>query len=298
MGHSARITHAESIRKLNEYLIKIYTSMETKERILLTKEQETLLIPLFSKAQDNPILDDDKARQILEGVQYDFEQLRIPQKTVIMMNMRAKKLDDYTEEFITQHPDAVILHLGCGLDSRCLRVERRETIWYDLDLTDVIALRQKFYSESKSYCMIASSVTDPTWLELALPRHRPVFVVAEGLFMYLQESEVRDLILCLHQNFPGSSLAFDAFSKLTAGSVEFNPSLRKTGATVRWGIDDPHEIESWAKGQASSIQLKEEWFFSQSPDIDRLGWFNRFMFRLAAPFLTVQRAHRLLYYNL
>lgn len=272
--------------------------MDTKEKILLTKEQETLLIPLFSKAQDNPILDDDKARQILKGVQYDFGRLKIPQKTVVMMNIRAKKLDLYTEEFIAHHPDAVILHLGCGLDSRCMRVERCETIWYDLDLPDVIALRRKFYPESKTYCMIASSVTDLSWLELVTSLHKPVFVIAEGLFMYLQEIDVRDLILCLHQKFPGCSLVFDAFSKMTASGVAFNPSLRRTGATVHWGIDDPHEIENWAKGRGSSIHLKEEWFFSQSPDIDRLSWFNRFMFRSTAPFLTVQRAHRLLYFIL
>ncbi|MEJ2597552.1 MAG: class I SAM-dependent methyltransferase [Anaerolineales bacterium] len=272
--------------------------MDVKEKILLSKEQETLLITLFCKAQDNPILKDEKARQILEQVDYEFNRLKIPQKTVVMMNMRAKKLDGYTKEFIAHHPDAVILHLGCGLDSRCLRVERRETIWYDLDLADVIELRRMFYPESKTYCMIASSVSDPTWLEQVAPLDRPVLVVAEGLFMYLQESEVHDLILRLHQKFPGCHLVFDAFSKLTAGGVAFNPSLRETGATVRWGIDDPYELEGWAKGLGSSIKLKEEWFFSQSPDIDRLSWFNRFMFHLTAPISTVQKAHRILYYYL
>jgi O-methyltransferase involved in polyketide biosynthesis len=212
--------------------------------------------------------------------------------------MRARQLDVYTQEFIDRHPNAQILHLGCGLDSRCQRVNRRESIWFDLDLPDVIELRSKFYPESETYHLIASSVTDLAWLERVSPTGRPVFVVAEGLLMYLTEEEVRELILCLHQTFPGCSLVFDAFSKMTVARVESHPSLQKTGASVQWGIDDPHEIESWAESSGGGIQLLEEWFFSQSADIERLSWFYRFMFRLTAAFPSVQRAQRLLYYTL
>ena len=268
--------------------------MNPKEKISLTKEQETLLIPLYAKAQDNLIFTDEKARQILDAVQYDFRQLKIPDKTAVMLRIRAKQLDAYTGEFIAAHPDALILHLGCGLDSRCLRLPRAETLWIDLDMPDVIVLRRKFYAETDTYRMIAASVTDLAWVEQVSADGRPVFVVAEGLLMYLPESDVRALILCLHQAFPGCGLVFDAFSKLTADRVKAHPSLQKTGATVHWGIDDPHEIEQWAEG----IRLKEEWFFNQSPDIERLGWFYRWTFRLAAAIPAARRAHRLLYYTL
>jgi O-methyltransferase involved in polyketide biosynthesis len=272
--------------------------MNPREKILLTKEQETLLIPLYSKAQENPILKDEKAIKILAQVDYDFSQLKIPQKTVVTLSIRARQLDVYTDEFIDQHPNAMILHLGCGLDSRCQRVRRRESLWFDLDLPDVIELRRKFYPESDSCHLIAASVTDLAWMEQVSPAGRPVFVVAEGLLMYLQESEVRALILGLQRKFPGCHLVFDAFSKLTAARVKAHPSLQKTGAEVLWGIDDPHEIESWAGSQGPAIRLKKEWYFSQSPEIDRLSGFYRFMFSLTAAFPTVQRAQRLLYYIL
>ncbi len=272
--------------------------MNTKEIITLSKEQETLLIPLFAKAQDNPILRDARARQILDQVQYDFARLRVPQKTAVMLLIRAKQLDTYTQQFLAAHPDALILHLGCGLDSRCLRVTHANSLWFDLDLPDVIALRRKFYTETGSYRMIASSVTDLSWITQIPKENRPVMVVAEGLFMYLLESELRALLLCLHQTFPGASLAFDAFSKLTARRVEAHPSLEQTGAAIHWGIDDPHEIEGWTDGEKPGIQFKEEWFFSQSPDISRLDWFYRFMFRLSASIRAAQQAHRLLVYTL
>ncbi len=272
--------------------------MNPKEKISLTPEQETLLIPLYAKAQSNPILSDEKARHILDAVQYDFQRLKIPQKTVVTLLMRAKQLDAYTREFIAAHPDALVLHLGCGLDSRCQRVGAAAALWIDLDTPDVIALRRKFYPETDQYRLIASSVTDLAWVEQVPVEGRPVFVVAEGLLMYLHESDVRALILCLHQKFPGAGLAFDAFSRLTADRIQAHPSMHQTGASVHWGIDDPHQIETWSAGEDPGIRLKEEWFFSQSPDIARLGGFYRFMFRLTASIRTAQRAQRLLVYTL
>ncbi len=265
-----------------------------KEKIALTKEQETLLIPLYSKARNNLFFVDEKARQILDGVQYDFGRLKVPQKTAVTLCMRAKQLDEYTRQFLSAQPKALILHLGCGLDSRCLRVPHPQATWVDLDLPDVIELRKKFYYQDDFYMMIPSSVTDLEWMDQVASERRPVFVVAEGLMMYLHEKNVRALIVGLHQRYPGSALAFDAFSKLTAERVHAHPSLQKTGAVIQWGIDDPREIESWAEG----ICLKEEWFFSQSADIDKLDWFYRTMFRLAGSIQAAKRAQRLLYYTL
>jgi O-methyltransferase involved in polyketide biosynthesis len=267
--------------------------MNTREIVTLTKEQETLLIPLYSKAQENPILQDPKARQILEGIQYDFSRLKIPEKTTIMLLMRAKQLDAYTQAFIDAHPDAVILHLGCGLDSRCQRVQRGSSLWYDLDLPDAIELRRKFYPETNSYHLISSSVTDLTWVDQVQAQGRPVFIVAEGLMMYLSEQQVKDLILRLNERFPGSHLVFDAFSKLTARKAGGIRSLQETQATVQWGTDDPHEIETWVPGTL----LKEQWFFSMSPDLGKLSGLYRLMFRMTGGMKVAREAHRILYYT-
>jgi O-methyltransferase involved in polyketide biosynthesis len=268
--------------------------MDIREKIVLTKEQETLLIPLFSKAQANPILQDEKARQILASAQYDFAGLKVPEKTAVTLRIRAKQLDTYTLAFLAIHPNALVLHLGCGLDSRCLRVAHPQARWYDLDMPDVIALRKKFYAETDRCQMIASSVTDLGWVEQVAAEDRPTLVIAEGLLMYLHESDVRALVLCLHEKFPGCHLVFDAFSKMTVDRIKAHPSIQKTGASIHWGIDDPHEIETWAEG----IRLIEEWFFSQSPDIASLGWFYRVMFRLTRGIPAAQKAQRLLYYAL
>ena len=79
--------------------------MNEKTKITLTPEQETLLITLYAKAQPgNPLLFDPKAREILDQVDYDFTQLRVPYKTVILVCQRANKLDAVTREFLAAKP--------------------------------------------------------------------------------------------------------------------------------------------------------------------------------------------------
>ena len=93
--------------------------MNDKAKITLTPAQETLLIVLYAKAQpDNPLFFDPKAREILDRVDYNFKRLRVPYKTVVLVCQRAKKLDAVARDFLVEHPAGVVLHLGCGLDSR------------------------------------------------------------------------------------------------------------------------------------------------------------------------------------
>jgi O-methyltransferase involved in polyketide biosynthesis len=267
-----------------------------KEKIRLTPEQETLLITLYSKAIGCPdsLFTDEKSREILEQIDYDFSQLKVPVGTRLTVCIRAKKIDDYVMDFLAYHPKGLVLHLGCGLDNRYTRVDNGDVEWYDLDQQEVIDLRKNFYEETNRYHMIASSVTDLRWLETIPSRGRAVMVIAEGLMMYLTEEEVRSLILKLKENYTEATLVFDAYSTLTARSVKAHPSLKRTGAVIHWGIDDAKTIEKWGGG----IRLKEEWYFTQSEAIETLAFGYRWIFRLTGLFLVARKAHRILYYAL
>jgi O-methyltransferase involved in polyketide biosynthesis len=274
-----------------------------KPKPFLMAEQETLLIPLYCKAKkNNPILVDKKAQEILVQVDYKFSSLDVPAKTCALILLRAKKMDEYAQAFLAEHPNSLVLHLGCGLDARYDRLKPKSAEWFDLDLPDVIELRKKFFDETDWVHMIASSVTDLGWLDEVgqIVRTEPgrngrfTLIIAEGLLMYLSESEVKTLVLTLHKRFPGSHLIFDAFSKMTADNVGKHPSLKKTGATVQWGINDPHTIETWAEG----IQFQEEWAFSDAPEVDDLPFGLRLGFKAGGMFQFAKQAHRILYYKL
>jgi O-methyltransferase involved in polyketide biosynthesis len=269
--------------------------MVMKAKVTLTPEQETLLITLYAKAQaGNPILFDPTAQDILKRVDYDFARLRVPYKTVVLVCQRAKKLDAVTRDFMAKHPSGVVLQLGCGLDSRFWRVDDGQVTWYDLDMTEVIDLRYQFFTESERYHMIAASVTDLAWVDTVTSGGRPALVVAEGLLMYLGEIDVRRLVLRLREAFPACRLTADVFSRLTARSARGHPSLKSTGAIIGWGVDDSRELETWAPG----IRLLEEWYFTDDPDLARLSLGYRLAYKLAGAFKMVQRAHRIVTYQL
>lgn len=269
----------------------------TKEKVLLVEEQETLLIPLYSKAicsrRSDPAFVDEKAKEIIDQVEYDFTKLKVPEKTVVTLCIRAKKMDEYAKEFLSRHPDSLVIHPGCGLDSRFNRVDNGKVEWYDLDMPKVIKLRRKFYEETDRYHMIPSSVTDLDWIDSISSCGRPVMVIAEGLMMYLKE-DVRSLVLKLKKSFQGCELAFDAYSTMTAKSANRHPSIRKTGAAINWGIDDAHELERWADG----IRLEEEWYFTRSGDLEKFGKKYKVLFKIADMITAAKKAHRILYYCL
>ena len=264
------------------------------QKVLFTEAQETLLITLYCKALPNPIFHDPFSQEILEQIDYDFEQLKVPVQTLNTVRMRAKRIDAYAHSFLSEFPRATVIHLGCGFDSRNQRQDNGLVYWYDLDMPDVIELRKKLYTETDRYMMIGASVHELTWLDAIPAEGLPVMVIAEGLLMYLTEDDVRALILKLGENFPRCHLVCDVFSQMTAKRVGHHPSLKKTGATVRWGIDNAIEIERWS----NDIHLKEEWFFTQSEDIDKLGLVFSLAFKFAGLFSAARMAHRILYYIL
>ncbi len=129
--------------------------MTDKTKVTLTPEQETLLITLYAKAQpENPLFFDPIAKNILNQVDYDFKQLKVPYKTVILVCQRTKKLDAVTREFLRENPNGVVIHLGCGLDSRFWRVDDGLVEWFDLDMQQVTDLRQQFFIPTERYHLI------------------------------------------------------------------------------------------------------------------------------------------------
>jgi O-methyltransferase involved in polyketide biosynthesis len=269
--------------------------MTSRTKVTLTPEQETLLITLYAKAQPgNPLFFDPMAQDVLNRVDYDFARLRVPYKTVVLICQRAKKMDSVTRGFLREHAGGVVVQLGCGLDSRFWRVDDGRVEWYDLDMPPVMELRQQFFTPSERYHTIASSVTHLEWVDKIAAAGRAVLVVAEGLLMYLDEADVRRLVNRLHETFPGCRLIADVFSRRTARSATSHPSLKQTGATLGWGMDDPRELEEWASG----LRLLEEWYFTDDPDLARLSLGYRVAYRMAGAFKMVQRAHRIVYYQL
>lgn len=268
------------------------------DKIVLTEEKETLLIPLYGKAKDylneKPILGDQKAAEIVGNIEYPFQSLEIPEKTNVMMCIRAKLIDDFVRGFLLAGSGSTALHLGCGLDSRYSRIANSDVDWYDVDFEEVTELRRHFYQETEHYHLIGSSVTEPEWLGRIPGGRKKNIVIAEGLFMYLKEEEIKLLVSRLKDHLGSFTLIFDAFSVLAAKKAQKHPSLKKTGAKIHWGIDDPGEPTKWGL----EMRFVEEQYFTSGKDMKNLGAGTRTILRIANLFPAAQKAHRLLIYQI
>jgi methyltransferase (TIGR00027 family) len=207
----------------------------------------TNLVTLYLRAHESrskhPILGDHAAAQAVDRIEYDFKRIHrnsLPASNQYLVALRAKQLDTWCADFLARHPDAVVLHLGCGLDGRAFRLDVPPSVqWFDLDQPSVIELRRRLYDETERYRMIGSSVTDPQWLD-HIPTGRPTLVVAEGLLMYVEESQVRQLFARLMDRFDCGELQFDTLSALA-------PRMSKlfTRGIIKWGIGNARDIETW-----------------------------------------------------
>ena len=99
----------------------------------------------------------------------------------------AREFDRCVREFLAAHPDAVVVELGCGLDTRFYRVDNGPVTWYDLDLPEVIALRRRVLEEMPRHAFIGCSVVDFAWMNTVQPEvGRAYLFLAEGVFMFLE----------------------------------------------------------------------------------------------------------------
>ncbi|QTA79863.1 SAM-dependent methyltransferase, Ppm1/Ppm2/Tcmp-like [Desulfonema limicola] len=271
-----------------------------KIKITLTKEKQTLLIPLYTRALEslkpNPVIIDPKASEILDKIDYHFNSLNFSAQTIAALCMRANKIDLSVKEFINANPDGIIIHAGCGLDSRFIRTGNNTIQWYDLDYPEVINLRRHFYKETPKYKMISSSVTDINWIKKIksynkAADNKPVMFIAEGLMMYLQEKDVKNIILNLEKFFPGSEIIFDVYNTFAANQINLHPAIINTGAVLKWGIDNTKDILQWS----SQIKLKQEWLFIHSDDLIKLPFHVRIFFYCTALFPLMRNSHRIIH---
>jgi O-methyltransferase involved in polyketide biosynthesis len=247
----------------------------------LSGVSETLLITLYLRAMEtqrpDALIKDEKAVALVTQMSYDFawiRQIKMAEFEKVAIILRNREFDRYARDFLIRRPEAVVVHIGCGLDSRFERVAERNSKveWYDLDLPEIIALRRKLIGdEGERYHLLACSVLEDAWMERVSAHHQRDYIfMAEGVFPYLEEAQVKQLVLSLHDHFPGAELVFDAMSPIEVWTTNLQMSPSKLSARLRWGIWRGQELEKWDEG----IHLLDEWGWLDptEPRQDKVRW--------------------------
>jgi len=248
---------------------------------------ETLLITLYVRALESQrpdaLIKDEKAVALVKQLGSDFsrfEHIGMDEDDKVTIILRNREFDRYVQDFLARNPEAVVVHIGCGLDSRFERVDNGRVEWYDLDLPDVIELRRKFIGgEGERHHFLACSAFDSVWLNtVSLHHQRPFLFLAEGVLMYFEEAQVKSLVLTLRDRFPGAELVFDAFSPylVRANNIRFRISRTKISARYHWGLGRGQDLEKWGDG----IRLLDEWSYFDRPEprLDHIRWVRHIPF--------------------
>jgi O-methyltransferase involved in polyketide biosynthesis len=245
----------------------------------LTAVEQTAFLTLYARALDSrwprPILGDMLADEVVGGIDYNFGAFGVPTSVVCQAALRAKMLDDSVRAFVREHPDAVVVDLGAGLDDGMHRIGPPATVdWYNVDLPRITALREEVLPESPQSHLVPVSLADSRWPN-EIPADRPTMLIADGLLAFLSEDVIVRLFRRITEHFKSGELAFNDYGRIgwfSRVAVKLAPQKMFKDVGTQWGyagFKDAHHPETWNP----RLKLVAETSLAHEPEVDLFpGW--------------------------
>ena len=224
------------------------------ETITLSGVPETMLQTVYARAKESRgrgAIRDLKAEEIIGRLDYDFS---LADKDAAMHSgviARTIVLDRLVGECLAAHPGATVMNLACGLDTRCYRMQGYAH-WYNLDLPETIAVREALLPESGSISQLAMSAMDD-WGAAVEGPSGPALVIIEGLTMYLNEADVKQIFSRIAERF-GRAVVLAEIMNPTMVKHFKEKSIEGSKAKFTWGIKNGKELA----GLLPDFSYKEE----------------------------------------
>ena len=184
--------------------------------------QETLVIPLYGRKMCTErfpnLFRDETALQLMEKIDYDFSELEAKSKSTMQQfgfleaAMRQNDLAIEVRDYLSSHPEAAVVNLGCGLDNTGRSCDNGRCRLYNLDFPGVIAVRDALLPAGDREENIPCDLNDFSWMEKIDGSKGAVFFAA-GVFYYFLKDQVKALVQAMAAAFPGGKLVFDAAGK-------------------------------------------------------------------------------------
>ena len=209
---------------------------------------KTLYIPLYGKSYVSKrgiILRDEKAEQIWAAEGFPLKGKSASKWLAYYMGMRSVVFDRWLAEKMDENPNAAVLHIGCGMDSRVVRVGEQGHRWFDVDFPEVIQQRRKYYAETEHYKMISGDLREKDWLE-QIPGGKAI-VVLEGISMYLKPEELKTAFENLYAHFENVQILMDCYTVFAASVSKYKNPINDVGVTEVYGMDDPNALPGYLR---------------------------------------------------
>lgn len=207
-----------------------------REKIKLSGVPETMLQTVYARAKESRgrgAIHDAKAEEIIEKLDYNFS---LADKDTAMHSgviARTIVLDRMTKEWLASHPGAVVVNIACGLDTRCFRMSGNAH-WYNLDLPETMAVREKLLPESGTISQIAMSAMEDWGSEIS-EQNVQVLIVIEGLTMYLNAKDVQQIFAVISSRFSQATIFVETMNPMIVKRFK-EKSIEGSHAKFTWGI--------------------------------------------------------------
>lgn len=209
------------------------------EKVNIQGVPETMLQTLFARAAHSQKKGhrfyDGKAIEMVQQLDYDFSKAEKDTAMSSGVIARTILLDRMVGDFIRNNPDAVVVNLACGLDTRVYRLDNGRIRWYNLDLPEVIHIRRRFFKEQGRISTIAKSATDKRWAaEVTKPTGRAL-ILMEGLTMYLNAKDVQQIFAVISYHFSQATVFVETMNPAMVRHFK-EKSIDASNAKFNWGI--------------------------------------------------------------
>ena len=207
-----------------------------REKIKLSGVPETMLQTVYARAKESRgrgAIHDAKAEEIIEKLDYNFS---LADKDTAMHSgviARTIVLDRMTKEWLASHHGAVVVNIACGLDTRCYRMSGNAH-WYNLDLPETMAVREKLLPESGTISQIAMSAMEDWGSEIS-EQNVQVLIVIEGLTMYLNAKDVQQIFAVISSRFSQATIFVETMNPMIVKRFK-EKSIEGSHAKFTWGI--------------------------------------------------------------
>ncbi|HAY72417.1 MAG TPA: class I SAM-dependent methyltransferase [Ruminococcaceae bacterium] len=208
------------------------------EKIKLSGVPETMLQTVYARAKESRgrgAIHDKKAEEIVGKLDYDFS---LADKDTAMRSgviARTIVLDRLANAWLAENSNAVVVNIACGLDTRCYRMQGYSH-WYNLDLPQTIAVREKIMTESGLISQISMSAME-NWGDKITETNTHALIIIEGLSMYLTEAEVKQIFSVISKRFEKVTVFVEIMNPTVVKRFK-EKSIEGSKAKFTWGIKD------------------------------------------------------------
>lgn len=209
-----------------------------REIINLSGVPETMLQTVYARAKESNgrgAIHDAKAEELIEKLDYDFS---LADKDTAMRSgviARTIVLDKLTKSWLAAHSGAVVVNIACGLDTHCYRMSGYAH-WYNLDLPETMAVREKLLPERGTISQIAMSAMEDWGSEIS-EQNVQVLIVIEGLTMYLSEADVQRIFRVISHRFEKATVFVETMNPIIVKRFQ-EKSIEGSNAKFTWGVKD------------------------------------------------------------